>query len=261
MSNVFMRLGSAMGLVSLVGCQGVADPDEGPTPSTELALTGATVVSTHQIRQDWGVGSWSSSTIQVTNVQAGDAIIVLGEYWMSNGTSVGPSDSNGHLTAAVNSVNQDPNFSDPPVAAQIYYQLHAAAGTHVITPPDLGGGDGDGTLYVIQVRGLGSLVAVGQSHALGTALPSISASLSSSAQSGDFVVGIGGEDDEVGADTASMSNPPSGWTSIGVDNDANVNVPSEAAYRIAPSAGAQLVKWTWTDPTANVTAAGIAAFR
>ena len=217
-----------------------------------------TVVTTQRIHQDWGVGSWSASTVQLTNVRAGDAILVLGEYWVSSGPGAAPSDSHGQLSAAV---NQAPTYAHPPVVAQIYYELQAPAGTHVITPPDLGGGDGDGTLYVVQVRGLGTLVAVGDDHAEGTALPSVSTSLSSGARSGDFVVAIGGEDDAVAPTKASVSDPPAGWTSIGVQDDAPVNVPSEACYRMASSPGNQAVTWSWADTTANVTAAAIAAFR
>src|SRR5262249_31712684 len=134
---------------------------------------GATIVSSKQIQQDWGVGSWTGGTVQITNVQAGDAIFVLGVYWITpkQGAMPAPSDSNGQLSAAV---TQAPSYAKPgdypPVAAQIYYQINAAAGTHTITPPDLVDGGGDGTLYVIQVRDLGAsakLVAAGDSHVLG----------------------------------------------------------------------------------------------
>jgi len=235
----------------------MADAPPGGTP---------TVVAATQIHQDWGVGSWSQSTISVTGVQAGDAIIVLGIYWDSASPSEvnGPSDSMGHLSVAV---DQGPTYvvgGTLPVIAQIYYQLGSAAGTHVITPPGLGGGDGDGTLYVIHVRGLppsASLVGTGLSHALGTALPSVAVKLTGSALPGDFVVAVGGEDNQVGFADAQVTHAPSAWQPIGVQDDGTNNVPSEASYRLAPSSGDQSVSWTWADPTANVTTAAIAAFR
>jgi hypothetical protein len=235
----------------------MADATHGGTP---------TVVGTTQIHQDWGVGSWSQSTVSVTGVQAGDAIVVLGIYWDSASPSDvnGPSDSMGHLSAAV---DQGPTYvvgGTLPVIAQIYYQLDAAAGTHVITPPYLGGGDGDGTLYVIHVRGLrpsASLVGTGLSHALGTALPSVAVNLTGSALPGDFVVAVGGEDNQVGIADAQVTHAPAGWQPIGVQDDGTNNVPSEACYRLAASSGDQSVSWGWADPTANVTTAAIAAFR
>jgi len=186
--------------------------------------------------------------------------MVLGLYWNSAGPAAAPSDSVGKLSVAV---NQAPSYAHPPVVAQIYYQLSAAPGTHVITPPDLGGGDGDGTLYVVQVRGLAtsSLVSTGNNHADGTALPSVSTNLSNNAQPGDFVVAIGGEDNAVVFGNAGVSNPPATWQPLGVQNDGANNVPSSACYRLAPSAGNQAVTWRWDDPGANVIAAAIAAFR
>ncbi|MBS0417759.1 MAG: hypothetical protein JSR66_08595 [Proteobacteria bacterium] len=251
-------------LISMVTPTAFAHPRlNGVTKITPSSTVGPTIVARQKIHQDWGVGAWSSHSIQLTDVQAGDAIIVLGLYWNSTGGALTPTDDVGTLRAAV---DQSPVYVQvPAVGAQIFYELNAAPGIHTITPPGLGGGDGDGTFYVLQVRGLSpsaSLVAIGQSHKEGTALQSATVQLSSNAMVGDFVVAVGGEDDEVGTANAQVTDPPSGWQSIGVDNDANVNVPSEACFRPAPSIGNQSVKWTWKgDPTANVTTAAIAAFR
>ncbi|HEY0195449.1 MAG TPA: hypothetical protein VGC42_30250, partial [Kofleriaceae bacterium] len=179
--------------------------------------------------------------------------------WISSGPTAAPKDSRGPLTVVV---NQAPLYQHPPVAAQIYYQLNAAPGSHTITPPDLAYG-GDGTFYVIQVRGLtGSFVGASHNHVDGSALTSISTQLSAAASAGDFVVAIGGEDDQVDyGPNAGMSAPPAGWQSIGVQQNASVNVPSAAFFRIATSPGPQPVSWHWNDNTTNVTGAAIAAFR
>ncbi len=163
-------------------------------------------------------------------------------------------------------VDQGPSFigAAPPVFGQIYYELGAAVGTHIITPPDLAGGAGDGTLYVLVVRGLSpraGLVATGQTHATGSAIPGVSVALTGPTQPGDFVIALGGYDDAIIFGNAHITDPPAGWTSAGVQNDSSKNVPSAVCYRVASSAEAARVTWTWDDPTANVTAAAIAAFR
>lgn len=258
-STVFSLL-----LVSMVTSTAFAHPRlNGNAKLSPSSTLGPSIVSRQMIHQDWGVGAWSSNSIQLTDAQAGDAIIVLGLYWNSTGAALTPTDNAGTLTAAV---DQSPVYVQvPAVGAQIFYELNVAPGTHTITPPGLGGSDGDGTFYVLQVRGLSptaSLAAVGQSHQVGTALQSATVHLSSNALVGDFVVAVGGEDDDVGTANAQVTNPPSGWQSINVNDDGNLNVPSEACYRSVSSTGNQSVTWTWKgDPTANVTAAAIADFR
>ncbi|MEO7734470.1 MAG: hypothetical protein ABIY55_26175 [Kofleriaceae bacterium] len=256
------------GLTLCAGCLTAPEADPEVTGSTdgELAVASAaastrtvTIVATKILHQDWGQDAWSAGSVVLPNVQAGDAIVVCGLYWISSGPGAAPSDSRGPLIAAV---NQAPLYAHPPVAAQIYYQLHAAVGTHSITPPNLAYG-GDGTFYVVQVRGLtGSFVAASHNHADGSALTSISTQLATSPIAGDFVVAVGGEDDEVAfGPNAGMSAPPAGWQSIGVQNNASINVPSAAYSRTVASPGPQPVTWRWNDTTANVTGAAIAAFR
>lgn len=252
-------------LTLFAGC--LADSGSEEPEATEAApVTAApavtrtvTTVTTKIIQMSWGQDSWSVPSVVLPSVQAGDAIVVSGMYWISSGPTAAPTDSRGPLAVAV---NQAPLYSHPPVAAQIYYQLNAAPGSHTITPPNLAYG-GDGTFYVIQVRGLtGSFVGAAHNHADGTALTSISTQLATAASVGDFVVAIGGEDDQVAfGPNAGMSAPPSGWQLIGVQNNASTNVPSAAFSRTVATAGPQPVTWRWNDTTANVTGAAIAAFR
>ncbi|HVR62907.1 MAG TPA: LamG-like jellyroll fold domain-containing protein [Polyangia bacterium] len=236
-----------------------ADATFTTTSSSSPSSSGATVVGTQAISFRWGDSGWSTSSIAISGVQTGDAIVVVAAFWTSNGPNVAPSDSNGTLTAAV---NQAPSYTSPPVVAQIFYELNASAGTHHITAPALAYG-GDGMLYVLLVRGLsGTFVASGSAHATGTALPSIATQLSTNASPGDFVVAIGCEDDSVsGGTNVAMSGPPAGWSAVGVQNDSDNYVPSSTHYRIVASPGPQPVSWSWNDRNANVTCAAMAALR
>lgn len=228
------------------------DPSESVTADQ---LT--SIVVTSQLQQRWGESTWDApAVVTLPSVQQGDAIIVLGMYWISSSGSAKPTDTKGTLVAAV---NQAPLYRNPPVDVQIYYELNAAPGAHTIKPPSLAFG-GDGTLYVMQISGLSTFVGAAHNHADGTALHSIS--VNAPALAGDFVVAVGGEDDEVAfGPNAGMSGAPAGWALLGWQQNADVNVPSAAYYETAAASGAQSVTWTWADTTANVTGAGIAVFR
>jgi hypothetical protein len=234
-------------------------------PDPNAPTTGRRVVAVGQIAQAWHVGAWSPASITLSDVAAGDAIVVLGVYWvdLTAGPDIAPTDDRGTLRDAVTQGPAVVGKKKPPVVAQLYVELDAAAGPHTIVPPYLGGPAGDGTLYVVQVRGLTEhrLIATGQRWAQSEALPSVSVALDGAAEPGDLIIAFGGYDNTEPRDQPGFGHPPPGWLPLGVLNDARNNVPSELRHRAAPDAGAQPVTWTWTDPKVNVAAAAIAALR
>jgi hypothetical protein len=234
------------------------------TTDPSAPTTGRRVVAVGQISQAWHAGSWSPASITLSEVAAGDAILVLGVYWgdLSAGANP-PTDDRGALRGAV---DQGPSIigrKKPPVFAQLFVELDAAAGPHTIIPPYLGGPAGDGTFYVVQVRGLTEhrLIATGQTWIKGDAIPSVTVALDGTAGPADLVIALAGYDNTAERDHAGWSHPPPGWLPLGVQDDAASNVPSELCYRAAPAQGAQSVIWTWADPEVNVATALIAALR
>lgn len=242
-----------------------SQPTLAVTPDPNAPTTGRRVVAVGQISQPWHAGSWSPASITLSEVAAGDAILVFGAYWvdLTAGPSIAPTDDRGTLESAVNQGPAVVGKKKPPVLTQLYVELDAVAGAHTIIPPYLGGPAGDGTLYVVQVRGLTEhrLIATGQSWAKGEAMPTISVALDRAAEPGDLVIALGGYDNTEPCDHPGWSHPPAGWLPLGLQNDAGNNVPSELCYRAAPDSGAQPVTWTWADPKVNVAAAAIAALR
>jgi hypothetical protein len=234
-------------------------------PDPNAPRSGRRVVATAQIAQPWHGGLFAPASITLPGVEAGDAIVVLGVYWgdLPAGTSTAPTDTAGVLKVAVDQGPSIVGRTKPPVFAQLYVELDAAPGSHTIVPPYLGGPAGDGTMYVIQIRGLTDhrVVATGKSWRKSAAIADVFVALGGSAEPGDFVVALGGYDNTEQRDHAGWSHPPPGWTGLGVQEDAANNVPSELCYQVAPAAGPQGVTWTWTDPKVNVAAAVIAAFR
>jgi len=235
------------------------------TPDPHAPTTGRRVVAVGQIAQPWHVGAWSPASITLPEVAAGDDIVVLGVYW-GDLTAKGyttPTDARDGLRCAVDQAPSIMGKKKPPVFAQICVELDAAPGAHTLIPPFLGGPAGDGTFYVVQVRGLTEhrLVTTGQSWVKGEAIPKLSVALDGAAEPDDLVIALGGYDNVKPCDHAGWSHPPPGWLPLGIQDDTTNNVPSELCYRAAPAVGAQAVTWTWTDPTVNVAAAVIAALR
>ena len=238
------------------------------TPDPRAPTTGRRVVAVGQIAQPWHVGAWSPASITLAEVAAGDAIVVLGAYWgdlTARGytTPIEPTDARGGLRCALDQAPSIIGKQKPPVFAQICVDLDPAPGPHTIVPPYLGGPPGDGTFYVVQVRGLTEhrVVTTGQSWRKGDAIPSVSVALDGAAEPGDLVIALAGYDNTTPCDHSGFSHPPPSWLALGLQDDTTNNVPSELCYRAAPAAGAQAVTWTWTDPTVNVAAAAIAALR
>jgi hypothetical protein len=234
-------------------------------PEAQGPTSGRRVVAVGQIAQKWRVAMWAPASITLTDVAAGDAIFVLGAYWgdLVAGSSTAPTDDRGTLRRVL---DQGPSLvgrKKPPVFTQLYVELDAAPGAHTIIPPFLGGQGGDGTFYVVQVRGLTErrLIATGGTWRKGSAIASLSAALEGVVDRGDFVIALGGYDNTEGRDTAGWSHPPPGWIALGIQDDASNNVPSELCYRTASEWGSQTLTWTWTDPAVNVATAIIAAFR
>jgi len=235
-------------------------------PDPRAPASGRRVVAVGQIAQPWHIGTFSPASITLSDVAAGDAIVVLGVYWgdLEAGDPTAPTDDRGVLQLAVDHGPSTVGVGrkKPPVFAQLYVELDAAPGAHTIVPPYLGGPAGDGTLYVVQVRGLTErrVIGVGQSRVKGDALRGIAVTLAGAAQAGDLVLAVGGYDNTEPRDHVGWNPLAPGWHGLATQDDASNNVPSSLCYRIA-EAGPQSMAWGWSDPKVNIVAAALAVLR
>lgn len=240
--------------------------DLGTQQEAARDVVGLAVVARGQISQQWHAGFFEPASVTLPDVKAGDAIVTLGIYWgdLSKRAKPAPTDSSGTFVAVV---DQGPGIlgrAKPYVFAQVHVELQAAPGRHVITPPELGGPAGDGTLYVLQVRGLKQRtepVAVGQVRATGTVLSDVTVNLAGDVQVGDLAIAIGGYDNTAVLPEAGITDPPADWISAGAQQDATNNVPSEVCHRVVTQAGRQRLSWTWKDPDVNVACAAMVVLR
>lgn len=235
------------------------------SPDPHAPREGRRVVAVGQIAQPWHVGAWGPASITLSEVAAGDAIVVVGAYWadLAAPANVTPTDQHGKL---VRVLDQGPSIvgrRKPPVFTQVYVELDAAPGAHTIIPPYLGGPAGDGTFYVMQVRGLTErrVISTGDTWRKGTAIADLSVALDGVVDRGDLVIALAGYDNTEPRERAGWSHPPPGWVALGIQDDASNNVPSELCHRTAAAWGSQSVTWTWTDPAVNVATAVAVALR
>jgi hypothetical protein len=177
-------------------------------------------------------------------------------------SSTAPTDDRGTLVRVLDQGPSTVGRVKPPVFAQLYLEVDPAPGPHTITPPWLGGPAGDGTMYLLLIRGLSERrqVAVGSTWGKSVGAREVFVSMIGVAQAGDLVLALAGYDNTAPRDDAGWS-APSGWLPIGVQSDAANNVPSQLVHRIAPQLDGQALTFAWTDPTANVVVGIVAALR
>jgi hypothetical protein len=218
--------------------------------------------------KEWKVSHvWVPAT-QALSLSSKSTIITLGCWWDNSGVVTAlPADSAGRFT---NAVVRRVGLSHAPFQNQIACQAGAAIGLHVITPPRIGV-RGDGYFLVLEVEGLdaGSPIRdTGQSrdshpqfgHGDPNSIQSISVSTDgTAAQVGDLAVAIFAMDP--------CDNPdinielPEGWTSLGFNDVALLNIGYRACCRIVTEAGRQSATCTWTDDSTFVAEATLVVFK
>jgi hypothetical protein len=257
-------------LSALVACKREPVAGDRPTQPTlgvapDPGGAGRRVVAVGQIDQPWHVGKFAPASVTLTDVAAGDAIAVLGVYWgdLDAGAPTAPTDDRGTLVRHVDHGPSTVGRRKPPVFAQLYLELDPAPGAHTIVPPYLGGVAGDGTLYVVQIRGLTErrVIATGSSRVKGDAMAGVTATLAGAAAEGDLVLAVGGYDNTEPRPAPGWAAPPAGWRRLGSQDDSANNVPSELRVHVPTVSGPVSTSWSWSDPKVNIVAAAIAALR
>lgn len=225
------------------------------------------------LAQLWTGGSdWNSpGNVTLSGVAAGNLVLTFGGWWDSNhgtgGTQELPSSSNGGtLSAGVNPTL--PSFSPAPgwpVHGQIAHFLGASAGSHVITPQNIGL-SGDGYFFAAEFAGVGatwSLVDSGTNLALSGTAGAVDGvtvvTAGTSAQIGDLVVAVCVTD---GDPSAIGVGAPTGYANeLLQTNTATDNIGVGVGWKLATVAGQQTAAWTWADNDCKLGAGLIAVYR
>lgn len=229
------------------------------------AVRRVTLVGTSE--QAWQASDvWMPGTLSRT-VAASKFLVTLGCWWDERYTTTSlPTDSNGTFLSALGSGS----LSDAPVQVQVGYQLTPAIGSHVITPPAIGG-SGDGFFLLLEAEGVSATSSVRDSgrarishpfHGPGDpdTIQSITVMTDgTAAQIGDPAVAIIVMDNNSNPDI--NISLPAGWTSLGFNDAAVDNVGYRACYKIVTTPGKQTATCNWTDGSTFVADAGIVVFK
>lgn len=203
----------------------------------------------------------------LTNVKAGALITTIGGWWDANhgigGTQSLPTDSNGTVVSALNPTLPSGAVGWP-VHGQIGYIASAAAGTHTLTPQNIGV-DGDGWFFGCEFRanfGSGwSLITSGSSSVNSTTPGGIdggTVSTSGSAAVGDLIIAFVVND---GAPGSIATSPPTGYESLHSTAYTLQNVGMGVGWKIATVAGVQTAVSTYNDTESQIASMGIVALR
>lgn len=218
-----------------------------------------------------GGSTWDPATTTLSGVASGNLVLSLGGWWDSahgtGGTQSLPTNTNGTFSAGRNPTL--PSFTPSPgwpVHCQIGYIASATAGSHVVTPQNIGG-SGDGYFLCAEFTGpAGSwtLVDGGDNTNLsGTAgaVDGVSVSTVGTATAvGDLVVVVAVTDGDPTA--VGIGSPTTGtWNNLLTTSTTASNIGLGVAWRIATASGTQTADWAWADSDCKLGAAVIAVFR
>lgn len=184
-------------------------------------------------------------------VTAGNAVVALYGSYGSSGLNSTVVDSNGTIVygdrAYAVSINNE---------AGIAYVLSAAAGTHQVTL-EPGAGTGSCWLLVMEWSGL-TAYDTGAVAQTAVAVQTMTSDTLAPAQNLEIVFVVGTPFlPAQGTNAAGLTDPPAGYTSLGVHQQPGMAV--EAAYAILTAGGNQSATWNWTYETGFPTSL-IAAF-
>lgn len=120
-----------------------------------------------------------------------------------------------------------------------------------VTPPNVpSGGNGEILLWIVECAGLPASPSVRASNFSGATVSDQSWNISSAngtPQAGDLAFAATVYENSVALGNAQLTDPPSGWTSIGASQDATNNLPTQLSYRIVGTTGSISAAWSTAD--------------
>jgi hypothetical protein len=225
---------------------GGSSPDPGePSPAGVWTL-GQSLIKTW----DSGDSAWQGgNTIAFDRVEEGATLVLCAYgYTYPSLAFAMPSDSTGQpIEIAVDA------GTERYVQATAWVLHNAKAGAHTWTNvPDLT--TGDGKMFFAEFRH----GRAPSTEILGAATQTLDAyeppwlsegsvTMSSGANKGDLLVAFSFEEESgTGSENTRYTDPPEGWTSLGVQNQTEINIGGQASWRLAPDDSPQTVSWSWT---------------
>jgi hypothetical protein len=199
----------------------------------------------------WNNGDTTGTTtmsLSVTGVTAGSTLVlVLWDYVGGGGANYGtPADSNGTMVAQSTLVANTNVMSQ----LKIWTQQNAAAGTHTITLANPSG-FADGECFFAEFKNTdGTPSGIFGNAQLdswnNTFQTSGAVQIATAPVAGDALIYVCMmEESTTGDATLNFTDPPSGFTSLGVVQDSTLRIGGEWCWKVAPDTTRPTVTWTW----------------
>jgi len=226
------------GVASASGSGTLTVPSSGPTVT---------------LKQRWyqaaGVGN-PPSLVQGSNPLTATAGTTLLVVWSAadNGAVNPPTDTAGTFTTPTGGLINVNGSTH--IWLGMAHQANAAGGSHTLTPPNLAvGGGGEIGIWVFEVTGMPATINVRGIYSQNPISTSQSWTLTTDSlpQLGDIAFTATTYENTAAWVNANLTDPPTGWTSLGAIQDATNFIPTEIAYQIVPSSGAISSSWSTTD--------------
>lgn len=228
------------------------------------ALVSKNVLAWTKVQSVAGNTTTSTMSVALTGVAMGNLLVIEVSAYANTSTAPAPTDSNGTVSTAVAATGEPLGAGDYSITG-IFYVQNAASGAHTFSWSGLTSGydykatateySGAATTSVLDVtannKGTGSALATltsGTTTALSTASDLAVVSISIAAQ--------------VGSSNIAITDPPTGYTSLGSGSNTSTDIGWEQAYQFLSSSAAQSTTWNWTpDASTQYAAAAIATFK
>lgn len=192
--------------------------------------------------------SGSSVAAAALTVTAGNMLVVTVTTWNNSGShTVTVADDKGNTWNSAVSVEDSSGTGDASKAT-IYYAMNCAAGSTTVTvSSSLGSTAFEGNVSEFSGLLTASALDVTANSPHNSGGTSCTPTTGTTAQADELVVGVMAVNS---ADTTcNISDPPSGYTSIGVNQDSNATIGHEGCYKIVSATGTQSATWSFDATT------------
>jgi hypothetical protein len=186
-------------------------------------------------------GSGAVITPSLTGVVAGHTLALA----ISGGalTDSVPTDSSGQTwTKSYFTTSGPSNIA-------VYYLLSANAGTHTVTWTEGSNVNAGATYSLVEMPACSAVDVLGTASTVVATTSTTTTANITTVNASDILLGVVTVDCNTGSANQGITDPPTGWTSLQVQQNTSANYGAEICYQEVATAGAKSATWTYASDT------------